>query len=118
MNEMKIVGTAEILSAVLGSAVKFPQEFKADPKAYIFGRFNFQVDDDVSIAVVENDGDTIHLALPYYAGAENINIASLLDTDMEHAAGGFELGAILPIIIASILGVSVVGGGLAALGNK
>ena len=109
----KIVGTTEILGAILGRVIKHPHGFKSDPKGYIFSHANYDVGDDVDIEVVENGDGVVHLPLPYYLSVENFRSSHLGDDDMVHFSGGGEI--FISLIVAVGLTVAA-GSSLATVG--
>lgn len=83
----KLYNAPEVLGATLSPHIEDFQEFKNDPKSYIYNVWNMEIDDDVSVNAVENKDMLVHLALPYYSHLKH-RIGSIADENMDSVAGG------------------------------
>ena len=113
MEQIKLVGTMEIMCAVLGSRVKDSAGFKRDPKRYIFSHMSHDIGSDISLEVVENGSDIVHLALPYYEMVDIFSSVNLADSEVAEISGGGEIIiALIAAAIAVAAGVGATGVGL------
>ena len=108
MRRSGLIGTTEILGAILGGVVKDSRAFRCDPKSYIFSRTSYDVGVDVSVAVVENSTDLVHLALPYYVALDRFSATGLVDSAVDDISGGFEV--VWSLIAAAAVTAVVFGG--------
>ncbi len=106
----KLLPLNEITGAIL--APQLSQEdvkaISADAAGFIKAKADLDITSDIKI--VENSGNDIHLALPYYSTIETMQSEMVQDENMDGVAGG----EILISIFAGI-GVAIgVGAGVAA----
>ena len=132
MNKCEVAASNELLSAFLSDSLEAVSEntfLHANPHMFIFAKTNVEIPRRVNINVVENDIETVNLALPYYAGISDMTAFALSDEELELVTGGELLvlifaifgigcGAIAATSAAACLTVEEVTGKRFAVGGK
>lgn len=68
MNKVSMIASPELLCSKLVQDFGNSENFKKDPRGYIFSRTNVELGDGFNLNVVENTDSLVNLALPYYKG--------------------------------------------------
>lgn len=101
----------EVMGAVLTKDLNSgdARAFGADPKGFIYSATNIDIGAG-EFSVVENSGNTINLALPYYSVVEQFSAQVLDESGLDDVSGGEIL---ISLFIAAGIGAGV-GAGIAA----
>lgn len=75
---------ADHLSKFAADNPDYRQALRDNPKDIVTRQFGIQVPDNISLKVVEDSADTIHVVLPHAVAAGD----ELSDSDLEAVAGG------------------------------
>lgn len=104
----------EVAMAVIADKCRVDQELaralQADGKAALSGLSGESIADDVSVNVVQNTPERVHVVLPEYAGQEDwLSRSSLSDEEMKDLSGG-EVFITLLVVGGVLAGSAVVAG--------
>ncbi len=120
-NKPQVFASNEILGATLTAKMSKSdvQAFGKDPRSFLASSLDVDTG-AVSLHMVENNVDTVNLALPYYSQLGSISASSLQEFDMGSVSGGeiiislsiigVSLGTTAGFITAGVAGVHAAGG--------
>ncbi len=129
MKNTELFPTVEISGAVLTDLLASSDlhAFNNDPKGYMLNHLRMDLS-EITVEVVCNDENEVHLALPYYSLTENLQAEMLQDSCIDDITGGeivITLGVIFGAGTAYVVGAGttgivisgILGGALLAVGS-
>ena len=84
----KLAFTPELGATLISENVTDAESaaFIANPADFL--KSNYDIDTSVEVKVLENNPDTINLALPYYSVLESASTTAITDSELDSVAGG------------------------------
>lgn len=88
-----LLATTELVGACVSHSLSADAavSLKNDPHAFVFSKYGLDVDGKVNISIVENQQQTVHIALPCYKSLQDSIRSRAIDDDAFDEVSGGEI---------------------------